>query len=134
MRNEAGIGVWGLWDGGFRRILGSGWKGKLEQTCRWNGKLTARWGLNWDLWDLVLVVVWGIASGVFVDGECFWPRSSPRPHPRPLSRCCRGFWGRGGTMMGMILNDWDDGVVVVWGISFWLRPTGPSRPLALTPS
>jgi len=36
------IGVSGVRDDGFRRIWGFGWKGNLEQTCRWSGKTPAR--------------------------------------------------------------------------------------------
>ena len=41
MEDGAGIAVWGLRDGDFRRIWGFGWKGNLEQTCRWSGNLAA---------------------------------------------------------------------------------------------
>ena len=47
-----GFGVWGggwsgyrrlgVWDGGFRRILGFGWKWNLEQDCPWEGKIAAK--------------------------------------------------------------------------------------------
>ena len=38
----SGVGVCRLRDGRFRRIWGLGWKGFLEQTCRWSGNLAAR--------------------------------------------------------------------------------------------
>ncbi len=41
-----------------------------------------------------------------------WPLPSPRPHPRPLSRCCRVFWGRGG-------------IVVDGGVGWCLGALGP---------
>ena len=36
------VGVIVAWDDGFRRNWGLGWKGNLEQTCRWSGKFAAR--------------------------------------------------------------------------------------------
>jgi len=36
------MSVSGVGDDGIRRILGFGWKGNLEQTCRCSGKTPAR--------------------------------------------------------------------------------------------
>ncbi len=58
-----------------------------------------------------------------------WPLPSPRPHPRPLSRCCRVFWGRGGIVVGggvgWCLGALEGLVVGVWGdwgewLGWWL--------------
>ena len=37
----SGVDVSGVRDGGFRRIWRFGWKGNLEQTCRWSGNFAA---------------------------------------------------------------------------------------------
>ena len=37
----SGMGVSGVRDDVFRRILGFDWKGNLEQTCRWSGNFAA---------------------------------------------------------------------------------------------
>ncbi len=58
-----------------------------------------------------------------------WPRPSARPHPRPLSRCCRVFWGRGGIVAGGGVGWWLGALegLVVGGVL--LAPRPPHTPL-----